>query len=164
MTGDAGCRVLVLAAVGRDGRLICQTLSQAGIDAQLCSNPEEVSHGISEAAAAVLLTPEALGQRGVDILSEAIRKQPPWSDVPVLILMPGGEISGRMKGNLKVFESLGNTALLERPLRTTTLVSVVRTALRARLRQYEIRDHMLERTQVAEQIAERTKTCGSSRW
>ena len=153
MTADPGSRVLVLASIGRDGPLICQTLMQAGIGSVLCDHPGHVSRQLLEGAAAVILTPEALGDGGVDIIAEAVRKQPSWSDLPILILTPGGEATERIKGNLRVFEPLGNTTLLERPVRTTTLISVVRTALRARMRQYEIRDHMLERSTVAEELA-----------
>jgi signal transduction histidine kinase/CheY-like chemotaxis protein len=40
--------------------------------------------------------------------------------------------------------ALGNVTLLERPVRVATLVSTVRTALRARERQYQIRRHLAE--------------------
>ena len=41
-------------------------------------------------------------------------------------------------------EALGNVAFLERPFHPTTLVSVVRTAIRARRRQYEARSRLNE--------------------
>jgi signal transduction histidine kinase len=153
MTSDPEGRVLVLAAIGRDGPLICQTLSQAGIESVVCDTPEQVRSRILEGAAAVILTHESLGANGVSVIADGIRKQPSWSDLPVLILTAGGEITQRIRGNLKLLEPLGNTTLLERPVRTTTLVSVVQTALRARARQYEIRDHMLERSRAAEELA-----------
>ena len=40
---------------------------------------------------------------------------------------------------------LGNVTVLERPMRVAALVSAVRTALRARQRQYQTRDHLVER-------------------
>ena len=46
---------------------------------------------------------------------------------------------------------LGSLILLERPFRPVTLSSAVRTALAARTRQYEIRDHLRER-EAAEQV------------
>jgi signal transduction histidine kinase/CheY-like chemotaxis protein len=46
--------------------------------------------------------------------------------------------------------TLGNVTLLERPVRLATLVSAVRTALRARDRQYQIREHLVERTRAEE--------------
>ncbi len=48
--------------------------------------------------------------------------------------------------------TLGNVTLLERPLRVTTLVSAVRTAVRARQRQYQIRAHLDERERAAEAL------------
>ena len=47
---------------------------------------------------------------------------------------------------------MGNLNLIERPLRPATLISSVRTAIRSRLRQYEIRDHLEEREQVEEEL------------
>jgi signal transduction histidine kinase len=153
LSADPESRVLVLASIGRDGALICETLQRAGIEAEACNGPEEIQRCISQGAAAVVITNESLGDDGVSIISDAIRKQPSWSDLPILILTAGGDITQRIQGNLRLLEPLGNTTLLERPVRSTTLVSVVRTALRARARQYEIRDHMLERARAAEELA-----------
>ena len=44
---------------------------------------------------------------------------------------------------------LGNITLLERPLRSVTLLSVVRAALRARARQYEV-EHYIQEIRQAE--------------
>ena len=43
-------------------------------------------------------------------------------------------------------ELLGNVTILERPVRVTTLISALRTAIRARRRQYEVRDHLIDLT------------------
>jgi signal transduction histidine kinase len=47
---------------------------------------------------------------------------------------------------------MGNINLIERPLRPATLVSSVRTAIRSRLRQYEIRDHLEDRERAEEEL------------
>ena len=47
---------------------------------------------------------------------------------------------------------LGNVTLLERPVRLATLLSAVRTALRARERQYQIREHLAERARAEESL------------
>jgi signal transduction histidine kinase len=47
---------------------------------------------------------------------------------------------------------MGNINLIERPLRPATLISCVRTAIRSRLRQYEIRDHLEDREQVEDEL------------
>src|SRR5690606_34388802 len=56
-------------------------------------------------------------------------------------------IESRVTGD--AMASLGNVQLLERPTRVGTLLSVVHAALRARDRQYQIREHM-RRQQIAE--------------
>ena len=48
--------------------------------------------------------------------------------------------------------------LLERPVRVPTLLSSVRSALRARRRQYEVRDYLIERKRSDE------KLCKSRSW
>ena len=65
-----------------------------------------------------------------------------WSDLPVLILTRPGADSAE---SVKPSRTLGNVTLLERPVRLATLVTAVRTALRARERQYQIREHLAER-------------------
>jgi signal transduction histidine kinase/CheY-like chemotaxis protein len=47
-----------------------------------------------------------------------------------------------------------NVTLLERPLRVATLLSAIRTALRARDRQYEIRGHLGERERAEQSLRE----------
>jgi signal transduction histidine kinase len=51
---------------------------------------------------------------------------------------------------------VGNVTLLERPLRAATMVSAVRSALSARRRQYEIRDHLHQR-ELAEQALRKAR-------
>ena len=55
---------------------------------------------------------------------------------------------------LRLLESLGNVSLLERPIEPVTLVSAVKAALRARRRQYEVRDHLVEREHSAARLEE----------
>jgi signal transduction histidine kinase/ActR/RegA family two-component response regulator len=80
-------------------------------------------------------------------LANVLRAQPPWSDLPVLLLTRWGADS-ETAGN--AVRTLGNLTLLERPVRITTLVSTFRTALRARQRQYQIRGHLDERERASE--------------
>jgi PAS domain S-box-containing protein len=49
--------------------------------------------------------------------------------------------------------TIGNMTLLERPMRVSTLISTVRTALRARQRQYEMLGHLRERRRAEDRLA-----------
>jgi PAS domain S-box-containing protein len=93
----------------------------------------------------LLIAEEALDLTTIRILGEWLQKQPTWSDLPILILTGNGRETS--KTHLMEFQRLplGAPVLLERPIRTATLVSSVRAALRARQRQYEIRDSLRAR-------------------
>ncbi|HST76886.1 MAG TPA: ATP-binding protein, partial [Verrucomicrobiae bacterium] len=62
------------------------------------------------------------------------------SDLPVIVLTGAG--GSKFTARSPLYRSYSNITLLERPVRPEILVSAVETALRARLRQYEVRDYM----------------------
>ena len=92
-----------------------------------------------ESVEAVLLTDDALFSDDVRPLVEALENQPPWSDLPIILLSATGENSPMAAWTI---EWLGNVAVLERPVRLNTLVSALRSAIRDRRRQYVLRDQL----------------------
>ena len=144
-------RVLVLAPTRRDAELACSTLHNAGIACLPCESLAQVCDAIAEGAGAALLTEESLAPEYVRPLVAALADQPPWSDLPLLVLTRGGADS---PAAVHAMESLGNVMLLERPVRITAMVSAVHTALRARQKQLQIRDHLVLR-RLAEGTLER---------
>ena len=70
-------------------------------------------------------------------LARALEQQAPWSDLPILLLCGRGADARLAAWAL---DTLGNVTVLERPIRVTTLVSALRVAVRARHRQYELRE------------------------
>ena len=137
-------RVLVLAPTGRDGELACKLLQNAGLGCQLCEDEKQLCQEIASGAGAAILAEEALQPWTVHALLEALRFQGPWSDLPLIVFTRGG---GNSEDVLESLGPLGNATLLERPVRVGTLVSAVRAALRARRRQYEVRDLLLRQAE-----------------
>jgi len=135
-------QVLVIATTGRDGILVCEVLRRAGIACRKCDSWEELFAQIDRGAGAVIVAEEALTTEALQKLSEIIQQQPPWSDFPLLLLTTAGAVSVATQRWRNLREPLGNVHLLERPLRPETLISTVQSALRARRRQYQIRDHL----------------------
>jgi signal transduction histidine kinase/ActR/RegA family two-component response regulator len=130
-------RALVHAPVGKDGRLLAQALTQAGIDNVVCHGARDVIAELLAGASALIIADEALEQTFLHLLIPYLKAQPSWSDLPVLVL------SGRKPGSADMrdyFHQLGNVTLLERPLQSVTLISATNSALRARKRQYEMRE------------------------
>jgi signal transduction histidine kinase len=135
-------RVLVLAPTSRDAAMARTLMAPAGIAMEFCSGLEALVRELREGAAAILVPEEAVLPPRGDLLAEALRRQPAWSDLPVLLMTrPGAESAGLEEAA----QQFGNVMLLERPLRVATLSSALRTAVRARQRQYQIRAHLAER-------------------
>jgi signal transduction histidine kinase/ActR/RegA family two-component response regulator len=151
-------RVLVLAPIGRDSSLTSELLSRAGIACHICHSITDVCTELALGAGAILLTEEALGDPRIDDLAEALAGQPTWSDISVL-LFAGSDRSQASLRTLHKLEVLRNVTLLDRPIRTSAVLSTVRAALRGRQRQYELRDTLvaLQRARIEAEQANRLK-------
>jgi hypothetical protein len=71
--------------------------------------------------------------------------QPTWSDIPAIILATGDREPSAHWRMVAELRQVPNATVLERPMRTETLLQGVRVALRARERQYQLRAFIDER-------------------
>lgn len=138
---DQEGRVLVLAPTGKDGANSRAVLGKAGFACTVCRDINQLCREVEAGVGAVVLTEEALTLDRASCLTELLQRQPAWSDLPVVALTRGGPDS---PAALRAMQTLGNVILLERPVRVSTLLTAVRTALRARARQYQSRAHLLQ--------------------
>jgi PAS domain S-box-containing protein len=132
-------RVLVLALQGRDALVACSIFDEAGLTGVPCTDVPCLCRELDAGAGAVVVTEESLLNADLHSLSRWIEAQPPWSDLPFVLLTPRGGGLERNPAAARLSAMLGNVTFLERPFHPTTLLSVVRTALRGRRRQYEAR-------------------------
>jgi signal transduction histidine kinase/CheY-like chemotaxis protein len=151
-------RALIYAPIGRDSSLTAELLSRAGIACHICHSMTDVCAELTRGAGVILLTEEALVDRRLDDLAEALAAQPPWSDISIL-LFAGTDRSQVDLRTLHKLEVLRNVTLLDRPIRIAAVVSTVRAALRGRQRQYELRDTLvaLQRARIEAEHANRLK-------
>jgi signal transduction histidine kinase len=149
--GRADLRVLVLAPAGRDAALAREVLDQAGLPWHACRDLGEVTEELDRGAGALLLAEEALGASTLPVLAAAVRRQPSWSDVPIVLLTSAATTGALGPAALRPLEPLGNVTALERPVGIAILLSAVRAALRARRRQYDVRHHLEERQRHADE-------------
>ncbi len=147
-------RVLVFAPFGKDAALIERVLAQSAIT--ICTLPtfQQLEDAISEHAGAAVVTEEVLQNGAISALAQRLSAQPPWSDFPIIVLTGSGFSTATSESAVRSRAPLGNVTLLERPLRPVTLISTVRSALLARRRQYEVRDH-LQKRKAAEEALQR---------
>ena len=106
---------------------------------------------ISDQTGAILLAAEAFADVAAPQLMTRLREQPKWSDLPLLVVTGGTEVSRRIRD---LAGASANVMLIARPLRAFTLISAVRATLRARRSQYEARDLIEERDTVLASISE----------
>jgi signal transduction histidine kinase len=144
----AASRVLILAPVGRDAELACRILQSEQLTGVVCPDIECLLARIEAGAGTALIAEEAVRGK-FSVISDWVQRQPAWSDFP-FILLTGRTAAGESGQHwLRTGHAFGNVTVLERPLRSFTLVTVVMAALRARARQYEVA-HYIEQIQRAE--------------
>ena len=146
MTSKAPCdeRVLILLPTVRDGERTRKALDESGIACIVCQDLNHLCEKIIAGAGVALITEEALAADRHDRLAGALRAQPAWSDFPLIIVT-----RTRAKRQPSPFRESMNVSLIERPVRLRSLLSVVRAALRSRLHQYQVRDHLTQRERQA---------------
>ena len=150
-------RVLVHAPVGRDGALTCALLRDAAIDAHAVAERADLRGALDRGASVLILTEEALTTATLEIVEPWIAQQEPWSDLPVVLFIDDGHAPAEIVRITDAFGPSANVTFLERPLRPSALVSVVRSALKARARQYEVRDLLVSLRRLNDSLEQRVE-------
>jgi PAS domain-containing protein len=140
----SGDRILLLAPTGRDAELLASILSQNDFEPLICADIGLLTDSLEAGGAVAIIAEEALHGPVSDQLDAVLAAQPSWSDLPLIVLLSSGATLASSRALLSRFARHGNVTLLERPVRTVALTSTVQAALRARHRQYEVRDHLRE--------------------
>jgi signal transduction histidine kinase len=138
--------VAILAPTGRDRLVAEAVLARAGLVPLVCSEIAALCTAVQGDAGALLLAEEALAGPARAALVAALDAQPSWSDVPVVVLTREDGLSRALSPALIAVTTRANVTLLERPVRVATLVTTLRSALSARRRQFDVRDHLAARS------------------
>nr|WP_183611894.1 PAS domain-containing protein [Novosphingobium hassiacum] len=130
---------VILAPRGRDAAIAYSVLQQGGIEAVVVPSLPALCGAVRIGVGMAVITEETL--RGADLreLARLLEEQGEWSDLPFILLTERGGGLERNPAAVRLLETLGNVTFLERPFHPTTLLSLARSARRARRRQYEAR-------------------------
>jgi two-component sensor histidine kinase len=150
-------RILILAPLGRDAEVASALLTEAGRRTLICKDIAEINAELERGAALALITEEAVAENDLSGLSKWVAAQPAWSDIPIVLLTSHDDSPARVDRAILYQETLGNVLYLERPFHPTTLVNLVRSAIRSRQRQYEARATLERYTLLARELQHRTK-------
>lgn len=145
--------VIIVAPVGQDAPMMAALLDAEAIPNCVYESFEQCAdHSISQAGA-LLLTEEAFELPQLQVLTEALKAQPTWSEMPIIVLVGAGE--NRLARLISALAAApGTVTVLERPMHSTTLLHAVAVAIRSRRRQYQVRD-LLDSERYARGEAER---------
>jgi two-component sensor histidine kinase len=150
-------RILILAPLGRDAEVASTLLTEAGRQTLICRSLTELATELERGAALALITEEAVAEDNSSSLSSWVATQPTWSDMPIVLLTSRDDNPSRVDRAIRYQEIFGNVLYLERPFHPTTMVNLVRSAIRSRQRQYEARATLERYVLLARELQHRTK-------
>ena len=136
--------VLVLAPVGRDAQIAASILQNYHIGSRICARLDEVVPLLNESQCLVIAE-EALLSSDRNEFAAWFENQPTWSDFPIVLLtMRGTEVDKRLAFLDRYL------IVLERPFLASSLANSVRSALRARARQLEVKSYIEQKQAVSD--------------
>ncbi|WP_438390495.1 response regulator [Caballeronia sp. DA-9] len=150
--------IAICAPSGADADTIEQVIAAIGLKTHVLSAIDELGtqlSGIESNIVSGLMVAEEALSDGASLAS-ALRLQPVWSDLPVIILTVAGHRASS-RNRWALFEGLGNVTLLARPLRREDLESAARGIVCARARQRETRAHLIELEEAARLLERRVE-------
>lgn len=133
-------RVLVLVQDSGDEALARGAAEKAGAKLCFVHDVPELARAIAAGAGAALLSDTVLGA-ALDELRRVLDHQRKWSELPVIVLFRE-DAPRAVLDALEEFELHARVklSLLHRPVPLISLASALRSALKSRRRQYEMRD------------------------
>jgi PAS domain S-box-containing protein len=132
-------RALIFATLGRDAEVAQRLVRDVGVRGEVCADLRDVERSLAEDIGFVVLTEESLFNANLSVLSRWVSAQPSWSDLMFIVLTGQGGGAARNPLAQRLSDTLRNVTFLERPFHPMTFLSVARSALKGRLRQYEAR-------------------------
>jgi PAS domain S-box-containing protein len=143
-------RVLVLPTTSADGAAIGKLFDVNEIEFDLCADIAQICDSLGAGAGVLIVSEESILKDARQLIA-CVSKQPVWSDLPIIVLSRSGRESTTLGD---VVATLGNVSVVERPIRTSTLITLVRSCLRARQRQYDVQEYLVRQEEAQRLIRE----------
>jgi len=149
-------RVLLLTSPESQNDDIPEILRATDVPCESFTALSPLVDTLQEGAGALIVDEAAITEQAARLLTSAMAQREPWSNLPIIILTTGTPEAIERLDQLDLFgpASSSNVTILEEPVHEVTLKTVVRSALRARRRQYEVRDLMQNLQTTNEQLRE----------
>lgn len=149
--------VLALAPYRRDADYLETLLTQHGLTVQRAARPEELVTRLAQSPGVLVATHEALNPEVLELVRSHLLDQPDWSEMPIIILLDRTAPHARIRAKLSTAWPGSRQLYYQRPVATLELVSGVQSALLARLRQRDVRDHIEREVELRRELNHRVK-------
>lgn len=144
--------VLILAPIGRDAELTGSLLQSHNIDCITCRSTDELLDRMAQGSGPVIAAEEAFDEETVERLFDFVHNQPSWSDLPLVIFGTRQKRIARLAAQTAWY----SVTILPRPVQVPTFLSMIRAAVEARRKQFELRDLVRDLERVNHHLQERT--------
>ncbi|WCP13269.1 hypothetical protein sphantq_01688 [Sphingobium sp. AntQ-1] len=150
-------QVLILAPYRRDAAYLGQLLAEYDMAVATCISADELTGYLAAGPGVFVTTHEALTPTLIDIVARHLNAQPPWSEMPIVVLLDRASPNSRIRGQLAAAWPRSRQLFYQRPLTQVELVSGIQSALLARMRQREVRDHIEREIELRRELNHRVK-------
>lgn len=145
--------VPILLPSGRDAPLVADILTRQGIEVAICTSMQTMLDYIAHLCGPFVIGEEALSGESLDRLAGTLKRQPEWSDLPGVVLT--SSIAGDV--HIGDLAALRQVSLIRRPIRKAVFINLVKTAMEARRRQYQVRDMLADMNEMNQKLRSRTE-------
>ena len=148
--------VLVLAPYRRDADYMRALLSEHDIRVELCPDVADIETSLARSPGVLVTTHEALTPAIIAAVARHLADQPAWSEMPIVILLDRSSPK-KVRTELANAWPRARQLFYQRPVMPVELISGVQSALLARLRQRDVRDHIDREIELRRELNHRVK-------
>lgn len=148
-------KILVFTNSKRETESIEMILAENGSCFTSFIDQDNFVSAVNNTTSLIVLAREALSQAMLEKIRNALHNQPDWSQIPVILLANANTLATDQKNSF----SIENCILLERPLHKKSFLSIVKSCVEAREKQFEIHNLKLRLKKALDdmQVANKTK-------
>ena len=144
----------ICAPFGQDGVALADQLEEWGARARTCFDGEALASAVRDPGLTLLLVTDDALETHAAPLAAALREQPAWSDLPIIVFSAPAT-SGGSQQQWVFLRQFANLTVVGRPISANALRAAFDSACRARAWQFTVREQMQTLSAAAALLEER---------
>ena len=148
--------VLVAAPFRSDAMVLGEVLQQNGMASIACDGEDQFAKQVRRCSTLVM-SQEALTPMMLSTVADYLDTQPRWSELPLIMLIDNVDQNGSVLSTLRHRLPHSKMTVLQRPVRAIEFVTAAQSALLARRRQLQLRDHIEWQEELQRELNHRVK-------